>query len=698
MASIERDTLKPSGVLRVDVVDLDQRRLYIDARYERKRRNAQTDSYKKPKWVIIEQEQTHRPTWPKRIAEFIYTVAACREEAESENDILDPAAYFSDKLSVLSDPLRIHTLTEVDVFETFQRSLVRFWPGFGYIRESTGVGGDRVHKDAAIFTEEVYDWLSNGIKAGEIGTWFNAVGGLACIDPTLFKQFFSPRGLFSGVKPLAGLRTDGGKISRERRKLVMDIEGRIQLEASTALDQLYHFAGECTNLLKAKALGTQGKLHKEISEVAMRAQHLADFLGLMRIGGYRETTIIRPTPPEHFITPFAAAVVEALAGDKTMSNKEIADKLISAIRRRRLDLTKLPGFIASFRENNDIDLDNLNLEVFRKHPLLLTDGWVVASFLLKEEPDREEVLERISDEIIPELILQLRIRGLQNREWSAEDYRALGLEQAFWNRHNEEVKKTAKYRVLARENVRAGDVVIEFSTQAGPFHKGHEEVVRGLSRMSRHEMEVARMIPKGLPEDAQVWIGIRVNVGNPHKNTEGNPEVPIKKRYPLAAKVMRDVRRGLFFYQRNDLSAPTPQRLKEHRGWFKKSGRKLAVHIRYVGADALKDGVKYDGANSSLNDMPHIINLQIEHLSDFVRLADRIREILRNFAHVGVIVEIPQFSDLHSTEIRRGIRKDSPRGQKIPPPAVLTALHPATIKEVFDIWSDVSWELYKQNL
>lgn len=606
-------------------------------------------------------EALQRPTWIGRMGEFILTVEGHRQRQDR-----DLMAQFGDRLGILSKSLRISTLEDVEQFDLMLRSLFHFFPSLGY----------RAKDDPKIFTDEVAAWLSLGIKPETIGSWFKAVGGLACIDPTLFRQFFSSKRTIGGIKPLEGLMSAEAKDTIEEIKAVTGEQGPVlrRSKGTTTLDQLGHFVRACATELR-KNFGEMDI----ISPVVEAAEETAELLEILKEEKYRSITILRPTPFGHLVAPTAGALVDFMNGHSSEEyegvEEDLARQLVHAIRRRRLSLSResLLSFCAAFRFGNQVGKKNIP-EV--AHPYI-GRGLNFISRLMGGSPKSTEMMRKVANNVVPELIFQLRLRGLHTFEWSPEEYRILGLDNDLWKRHGERLRHCHFGQVPGREVVRPGDFVVDYYGQFEPDTVAHDEVGTEVGEIDPNDLINCGLLPVGF--EGKVWVGVGPNSGNPRKKSR---EKPVETRWSLLNRAFAGAK-GVFLFPQQDYWGPTLPRLQKHRDSFEEQGIALEGMAKLGGTDGLDQGecrytprVEPTGWEE-LNQTPHILALQMGELDDFIALTERLRKLKKSFPQ-SLILLVP-FPEVHSSFVVERLGEISDE-------TLATLVHPKNVAEIRKLW------------
>lgn len=676
----------------------------VEDRYSRRTKLVSLDNRRKDGKEILrrvaeDSEAAERPIWLRKVAEFALTLEVCeiQQGVIQESDRTDPSKHFESKLELLSDPLRVHTEKEVDVFDKLRQSTMRFWKGFGFEKESDGKSQKMT--DAYAFLNEADEWMKWGIKPESIASWIKAIGGMALADPTLFKQYFSSEAVFAGVTPLAGVgrinigETIKGKLHKpEGFALSQDME-RLEMHATSGLEQFLEFCNEVQFLIDDDFGLLGGDEQLAWGKILSAAREQSKFLTLMKMTNYREVSLIRPTPYENVLVPIAAALSEKLSEKDDFTGEEIneiADRLVSALRRRRVGVDDYYDICKSLRGREGVRYTEIRMGSISRDISLLDDGLAVCSALIGNHVNKEKIINTISEKVVPALVLEIRKRGVDLQEWTRYSYYELGLSRELWKVHTRIVEEVERQLPLGPKDIKPGSIVAEWSTQAMPLHVPHEEGLKSLKRMKIRELKVAGIVPRDFQGDLAVIV--RVNVGNPSKLNLDDDNRHVAVGEALSGS-------GLYMYPKDDISAPTPTRIETHRKWLEENVGIFGI-ARYVGSDSLKgvDGDAYVGIDTPLNGLPHIINIQGSQLSDFMGLSDYWRRLFKTFGKSGLIIELSQATDVHSNNIRDGLRKDPSGRRQIGPEVLLTLINPKIKDFVCRKWAGVNWNEYSKGV
>ena len=173
-----------------------------------------------------------------------------------------------------------------------------------------------------------------------------------------------------------------------------------------ALDHAYVFANRTAELLN-KWIDNDGELTEVQKDgmkiVARAAKETAGYLSLMRLGGYQETIPRKPISEDRAKVPIAGAIVDAVTIHSQKTDAELADMLISCLRRRKVETADyknlLAGFVMSGAEIAEI-VDVTPEEIVRSRDKMLI---YVAIRTYLGTVGIEETAEQIDDSILIEL-------------------------------------------------------------------------------------------------------------------------------------------------------------------------------------------------------------------------------------------------------------------------------------------------------
>jgi hypothetical protein len=645
----------------------------------------------KRKWVLENPAAAENPVW---IGNFGYFFADLEQDRKLQTEIMgderysDPISHYSSKIEVLSEPLRFHSVNDVDVFERMQTAVVHFQSGMGFVDSHR----DPVRADGYKFSDEVLTWLKMGIKGQNIADLFDALGGLTCVDPTVFSQFFSPGEILDFWKVLDGR-------AKKHQQQPFSTNNDVVTSGTdimTPLQQLRRFSHDVGDniLIYRESAEDDRSLREDLTLIYQSTARLGLFLDLIELTGYQHVNSNRPVHFEDINVIFATTIAEGLKkGD--LEYEEFADKMVSAIRRRRLDINDLPKLVKSFMgprnnvpsgsseadiESKKVPYEDLTIENMRLNRALLGDGLAVASVVLGDDARRSDILDQIQEKLMPEFVLKLRERGILQTDEAG--YQEMGLTREVWKMHERRLFELEMMRNLHLvPDIGPGTLYLEYSTSAAPFHVGHEEILRDKLRLKYRDLKLAGILPSGF--NGNVVLAIKVNKSKPASdNNVKAKDVSIEDRYPIVENSLRGIiGENVLIYPLDDPDVSTPERFASRTRQYPGVGI-----YRLMGDDKLRGegGVQYPYRDRAMYNYAHIINLRHRSLNDFSELAQRMRQMFNNFPH-GLMIELSQIVDTTSRGIREGLEKEIPTSDEVL--ATQVCPHNEVMDAVRAIWS-----------
>jgi|GEM_PF-6638012 len=567
-------------------------------------------------------EKVPIPTWVWRIGSFINEARVDHLGAESASTMTEQ---LSDKLVLLSRSIRFRTQGDVEEFFTLAESLVAFSYA-GYHSHNS--------EDAGMFVNEVKNWLDKGVTEEEISVWFRVVSGMIIgLDPIYFKQVFSYTGGNREIEELEGLFHGGDA------EIVKNIFP--ELGVGGPLKNLLHFSK--TTAEQFEALG--------LSHLHESAQELERTIEIMGQNLFQEISVLRPNPSINVITPIAIALSDYFGGTETViKEKQLANALVSIIRRRRVSLSRESIFhlCAAFMMEDKLGMSDDTTE---KYYGGLGLG-LIETVMQNISPVKiSQTRKKITEQLMPDFIFELRQQGLHNFRWSEDDYEKLGLAPSIWGVHNQLLQDANLEKLPGREVVRKGDVVVEFTTQAEPFHVAHAALLNEVATtVSPSELIQLGLVEPGFSGD--VVVGVRVNHKNPAKVDDQMDE---KDRRWFAESSLSGMRGGTIFLHPPEQDVNTVQGLALNNRWYRENKREVVMQIRLAGTDKLGNEFRYTKDSEKdgfevLNTYPHFFALQISDMEEFASLRNKITTLLLNFKN-SIVFMVPN-PEVHSSYIR----------------------------------------------
>lgn len=645
---------------------------------------------------------------------------------------MDFFAQLEDKMGSMATSLRFHFPWEAETLGSFLRTLVRFWPDFGYQPETRFVtyyaeekGGlvkesGRVTSDAELFAGQVPLLLKAGITAEAVCDWFAALGSLVFQDPVLCQRLFLPKSAGVSILPLEGISEEelAGVIPEEvkgRGKTLAvskdSVVARMRHFAEKSREELFKLLDDDGYLRNTLGIGTErrdltakeGKalmlVRNQILEIARAAGRTGDVLNIMQSYAREATTLIRPTPFWHLIAPLAGALAEHVEKkcDFKATQEDRAymgERMVRIIRRRRLALDRpaILGLVSAFRFKGQLDFRRVEGISGKARALIerrAGEGLELAKRFVSEPEDwKEEKAAEAISKTMGEFILQLRREELHTFEWRKRDYQALGMGD-LWEKHEGELARFSR-RVPGVEFVQSGDAVGEMTGQHEPSHIGHDESLREVPQIP-FWMLAACMPGLGGFNGQRVVAGRVINRGNPAK---AELEVTARMRRRMGRRGLVGAP-GVFAYGgTQDMFAPTAARLVHHQKMFNEENLNVVV-FRVTGTDAINQeelryteneeprtvvvGEEERPSWQMLNELPHVFLLQAEDMANMLGIPERIKRILNSFDKGGAIICLPAgYPEVHSSFIRREIYKLNDQ-------TLATLVHPSNIEETREL-------------
>jgi hypothetical protein len=158
-----------------------------------------------------------------------------------------------------------------------------------------------------------------------------------------------------------------------------------------------------------------------------------------------------------------------------------------------------------------------------------------------------------------------------------------------------------------------------------------------------------------------------------------------EERYSIANSTLGDLD-GVLVYPEDDPYVTTVQRLSDHRKQFLENAH-VATYARLVGTESLTNGGRgYLGDEQVLQQLPHIINFQLEDMLDLQTSFDGMRAIFEGWKEYGVLLELAQSGDIHSADVRKGISPHTSSNKRLSRDSLLTLIHPKAEEMVRKLW------------
>lgn len=649
----------------------------------------------------MDEEAAHRPLWFKEIATTLSMVSELRVKERDRNneefhDVLKTIG--CDKLDILCDPVRARSKRELEIFGRLNATIANFWP-------STDKRGDTTMQGSIdLFLDEVEAWNKEGLPLEVVDEWVKSIAGFMVIDPLFSRQLMMSRTLSVRMESLAGLKVaelEGNDRDRAFRQKIERMQSHgfeilIPDSIVTTLEQINLFSVGLQEEIKNRiSLGIySGDKLEEMTKIMQSSQRLNILIDLMQIDNFQGLDLKRPEQYERILPQVAIALSEKLLSDEgPEASNEISDRIVSILRRRRVDVDDFLAFCKSFRIREGIDYQNANIVDLSRSKSLRCNGLYMISMMLGNVPDKMNLLRKISDEIIPNVVFRMRSRGLSTDalKWDEKDYGALGMGN-LREAHDLALGALNSVSEATVEDIKPGSIVFEFSSQANLFH--HEEMVRSMCRTRVAELVAAGIVEPGFSGDVVVLFN--VNHGNPHKQ----PEVPHETRRNMVARVLRDLgylKKLVVLPKEYFARVGTHVRLSINELRLKEIGRPSLVYGRFCGADEIDNPEYQDdevgNPTTNIKTRPHVFSLQLDDIKNVQTILEKGRNIFDEFGK-GVIVELlPQQADVHSSSILSGLNayvisdgRQRLNPHRISKKAFLTLVPPVIAKECYRVW------------
>ncbi|QQS39225.1 hypothetical protein IPM62_01250 [Candidatus Woesebacteria bacterium] len=559
------------------------------------------------------------------------------------NDICDQ---LTDTMGILSKSLVInrHNLLDLELYWRSQLGLQKL------VLES-----ERGEQNAAEIFARTAD---NGVKLGffqegDVGNWICSIGGMAIIDPLTIRSMFAED---KKVTELEGLTRFGFAIDEHEAAYDQDPE-------------MINFARFIQNIPK-ELHDRHMTVDSGLARTAQSAMQL-----LSEDFDLEHARVIRPAPPEHIIPLLALGLADILTWESwsEIDVKETAYRMARAIRRRRSSvefvdlLTITLGFVEKEKANSGV-LANISLHGKKIDSKHVGSGLTKVTDLLGDRHGNEQICKKIGRNIVPEIVYQMRLEGwADDRLWTSEVYKALGISQVVFNNHTRKLRDLEK--IPGHEIVGTKGVVAIIYGQFEPMTAAHTELI----------IEVAHCLPEFVNETRETtWLGLGVNSGNPRKRHEKSVGI----RRNMVQKSLMGIGDGIFMWPENDVYGPTAQRLTQHKQRF---GPRVKV-VRACGMDSLSNNMKYENHQDGvydddadyLNKQRYIWFLQKADINQTPNLLlIKLGELFANFPDSMVLV--CPMPELHSSYFRDQV-------DDLPNDVLKTLVHPRIVGDVRDNW------------
>lgn len=576
-------------------------------------------------------------------------------------------AHMQNKLGVLSRSIPFSSEGDIDIFATLLRTLSRFTLDISY-HDSDG-------NDLA--TEAIRSYQKIGLKSESLAAWFRLVSGLACTDQVLFEKALVPEKSYDSVMPLRGTRAMPSHEPRIFLDQWLDptfAEADSHPLGAAALECFADFSKRC-----AKALEAEGPTFSEAVDAAREAN---TFIEILRWCQYRPAKINRPASYADVAPLLGAALADTIRKRPLLDSggeQELAEDIVSAIRRRRLGLFRenllslLQGFSSpKTLESLPLSIEAIDKETIERGNLSILEA---ASIMLGDSNNRVKDLQHIRS-LLPKVVREIRLQHLYSfDEWSVEDYEAIGLSGSLWRDHNREVEALDKKSLPGPEVVRSGDLVLEYTGQFGPWTYAHEAAAREAGRLTKTELKAAGLVPPDW--EGKTWVGIAANSGDPNKPHEIDPII----RRVMISRSLGNAG-NIFLFPHPDKYGPTAQRMNHHIEEFRKAGVTITL-ARLAGTDTLSTNETYTGGKDDagadfLQPLPHILMLQAEDLEALPKLADRLRLLYQAFGDRAIFWLAPLL-ETHGSAFRDQVHL-------LHPEVLATLVNPRIIAPVIETW------------
>jgi len=560
------------------------------------------------------------------IAGFVEAVEKSRQEGKGNIDI---AYQLQNKIDVLSASLFFGDSDDVREFGHLRHGILEF---------GCNLGEDEAILSSQELVGQVENWIDAGVRADSISAWFDSVGGFFYLDPVLISNLLSERVGEQSAEHLSDVVDD---------RMMIDNEDCSELVRS-ALHNLGSFASEVANRLSKKTTSVDSGGVDGLVQVEQSARKLSRIIAVIENDCFESVALNRPATFNNVRVPAAIALSEVYSemepGDFELGREDTARSLVRMIRRRRvlLDRENVLGFCTDFKVKD------------------CAGSEMMASFLTDES--RDQVLNEVGNQLIPEFVFQLRSHGLHTFEWSERDYHELGFPEELWSEHNQRLASIPE-DTSGPEVVRKGDFVIDYSGQHQPTHAGHEGLINEIAERDREIL--LRLMRRGGTDVHHVWVGLRVNFNNEIKAATQLSE---DTRRMFLRKSARGVDCILTYPPGEDLSNGERIRLYDER--FREADSALSGHALLLGSDKAH---LESGEIDTLDASPKIFALRLNGFDNFLLLESEISAILEKYPKS--VVMLTPFCELESSRIVREI-------DLIDKAALTTLVHPQIAEDV----------------
>ncbi|KKU90330.1 MAG: hypothetical protein UY21_C0024G0001 [Microgenomates group bacterium GW2011_GWA1_48_10] len=641
-----------------------------------------------------------RPNWLKHIlAHHLITrpPGVPYTEPRIEPDFDRPL----NKLKIISSSLRFSSPTEVLQFQLLLTSITHFTLEFSYSKKF----------DVKDFTDEAIQWARQGIN---VANWFRAVTDLLCLDQIILLKIMSPKETVSEIVKMRGTKRRRIKQELNRVELI-DLETTAIARKNKPLSEketegsqphgvaaLGLFEEFCS--LTAKRLKSESErqdmqeIGPKLLSIAQAARESATFLNLLRESKYAPTEVVRPNAFSDVIPLIGFALGERLLGH-TLTYQEgqnIINDLVHIFRRRRLGVFRanVLGFLAAFLPKEAVSANKISqceigtIDRTPVGPQHYIGDVLKAARAFAGDGFQAERIENQIKALAPDLLLQMRLQGLSDFKWSAEDYRTLGFSDGLFQRHENEVKRLLERKAAGLEMVQDGDAVIVYTGEFSLPTYAHVESALEAADLNGEELIHAGILPPSFK--GKIWVLVAPNDKNPSKlDLEKDMDARLKAggyevgqlemRRGMLTEALRH-KENILFCPPDDQYGSTATRI---RGYMENLGRRgvKACFIRLVGTDSYlheTEGVEF------LDSLGHILMLQRQDLRDISSLHKGTIELMRRLPNNAVIWLAPILE--HSSDFRGDLNS-------IDPDALLTLIGtPQILDKVVGIWGSMPTE------